>query len=90
MKKIISLCALVLLGLTAFGQVRYSIEPKIEQIQSDYIKAWEKIDKIDGYRIQITAFSGNNSRNRAEGERAAFRSNFPGISAYLSYTEPYF
>ena len=90
MKKIFSLCVLVLLGLVAVGQVRYSIEPKIEQIQSDYIRAWEKIDKVDGYRIQVTAFSGNNSRNRAESERSIFKSNFPGISVYLSYSEPYF
>jgi hypothetical protein len=90
MKRILFSCLFILLSLTAFTQVRYSIDPKIEQIQSDYIKAWEKVDKIDGYRIQITAFSGNNSRNRAEGERAAFKSNFPGISVYLSYSEPYF
>lgn len=90
MKKFVSLCFLTFFSLISFAQVQYSIEPMIEQIESDYIKAWDKVDKIDGYRIQITAFSGNNSRNRAEGERAAFKSNFPGISVYLTYTEPYF
>ena len=39
---------------------------------------------------EITAYSGTNSRNRAEAERAAFKANFPGISVYLSYSEPYF
>ncbi len=90
MKKFVSLCFLTFFSLISFAQVQYSIEPMIEQIESDYIKAWDKVDKIDGYRIQITAFSGNNSRNRAEGEKAAFKSNFPGISVYLTYTEPYF
>lgn len=90
MKKFVSLCFLTFFSLISFAQVQYSIEPMIEQIESDYIKAWDKVDKIDGYRIQITAFSGNNSRNRAEGEKVAFKSNFPGISVYLTYTEPYF
>lgn len=90
MKKIGFVLLFVLLCDVSFGQVHYSIDPTVQQIQSDYIKAWEKVDKIDGYRIQITAYSGNNSRNRAEAERASFKANFPGISVYLSYSEPYF
>lgn len=90
MKKIGFVLLFVLLCAVSFGQVHYSIDPTVQQIQSDYIKAWEKVDKIDGYRIQITAYSGNNSRNRAEAERASFKANFPGISVYLSYSEPYF
>ena len=90
MKKIGFALMLVLFCSVTFAQVHYSVDPKVQQIQSDYIKAWEKVDKIDGYRIQITAYSGNNSRNRAEAERAAFKANFPGISVYLSYSEPYF
>lgn len=90
MKKIGLAFIFVLFCAVSFAQVRYSIDPTVQQIQSDYIKAWEKIDKIDGYRIQITAYSGTNSRNRAEAERAAFKANFPGISVYLSYSEPYF
>ena len=90
MKKIGLVLILVLFCAVSFAQVHYSIDPTVQQIQSDYIKAWEKVDKIDGYRIQITAYSGNNSRNRAEAERASFKANFPGISVYLSYSEPYF
>ena len=90
MKKIGLALIFVLFCTVSFAQVHYSIDPTVQQIQSDYIKAWEKVDKIDGYRIQITAYSGNNSRNRAEAERASFKANFPGISVYLSYSEPYF
>lgn len=90
MKRFWFVCLFLIVGLTAFSQVRYSIDPKIKQIQADYIKAWEKVDKISGYRIQVTAFSGNNSRNRAENERAAFQTRFPYISIYLTYSEPYF
>ena len=90
MKKLLLSVLLLSCGLVALAQVQYDIAPKIRQIESDYIKAWEKVGKIDGYRIQVMAFSGNNSRNRAEGERAAFKGNFPGIPVYLTYTEPYF
>ena len=90
MKKLWITLSVVLFCSVSFAQVRYSVDPKIQQIQSDYIKAWEKVDKIDGYRIQITAYSGNNSRNKAEAERASFKANFPGIGVYLSYSEPYF
>lgn len=90
MKKIGLALIFVLFCAVSLAQVHYSIDPTVQQIQSDYIKAWEKVDKIDGYRIQITAYSGNNSRNRAEAERASFKANFPGISVYLSYSEPYF
>lgn len=90
MKRFWIVCLFLIVGLTAFSQVRYSIDPKINQIQEDYVKAWEKVDKISGYRIQVTAFSGNNSRNRAENERATFQTHFPYISIYLTYSEPYF
>jgi len=90
MKKTVLFCVLTFFSLTIFAQVNYSIDPTVKEIQADYIKSWEKIDKIDGYRIQITAISGTNSRNRAEGERASFKNNFPGISVYISYSEPYF
>ncbi len=90
MKKTVLFCVLTLFGLTTMAQVNYSIEHKIEQIESDYIQAWSKVDKVDGYRIQIMAVSGTNSRSRAESTCGAFKSSFPGVSAYITYSEPYF
>lgn len=92
MKKIIATGLLVLFYLVSFGQnsVRYNVEPVIEKIQADYIKSWNKVEKTSGYRIQIMAFTGTNSRNTAEAERSRFSTLYPSIHAYISYSEPYF
>jgi len=70
--------------------VRYNIEPAIETIQEDFIRTWQRVGEIDGYRIQIGAVTGTNSRSKAESERYLFTSRFPYIPAYITYNEPYF
>lgn len=66
------------------------MEPVVETIQADYIRAWSKIKETDGYRIQVAAFTGVNSRNIAESKSNEFRAAFPEIKAYISFQEPYF
>lgn len=82
----ITLC----LFAVAQNSVRYDVEPAIETIQNDFIRTWNKLGEVDGYRIQIMAVTGANSKNQAESERSAFQNQFPEIPAYLSYMEPYF
>ncbi len=74
----------------SMAQVTYDVEPAVETIQEDYIRAWGKVGEIKGYRIQILAFTGTNSRTTAESERALFTARYPEIPAYIVYTEPYF
>ena len=74
----------------AQNSVRYDVEPAIETIQNDFTRTWNKLGEVDGYRIQIVAVTGANSKSTAENERAAFLNHFPEIPAYLSYMEPYF
>jgi len=45
---------------------------------------------MDGYRIQIYFDSGTDSKKRAVDVRADFLSKFQGITAYLSFQEPFF
>ncbi len=66
------------------------MEPVVETIQADYIKAWSKIKETNGYRIQIAAFTGVNSRNIAQSKSNEFKAAFPKIEAYVSFREPYF
>lgn len=47
-------------------------------------------DGITGYRIQIFFDSGNNSKTRANDVIAEFIENYPEISAYISFKEPYY
>ena len=79
-------CASVL----AQGSVRYDIEPAIVRIQEDYVNNWRKVGEINGYRIQIAAYSGVNSKSQAEIAKNTFNSLFPYTKSYLIYNEPYF
>lgn len=74
----------------AQGSVRYDIEPGIVRIQEDYVNNWRKVGEINGYRIQIAAYSGVNSKSQAEAAKNSFTSLFPYTKAYLIYNEPYF
>ena len=90
MKKIgifIFLVFIVVLSL-AQGNLTYNIEKGIENIEQQYINAWKKIKKVDGYTIQITSFSGVNSRVSIERAEAQFRNQFPDIHSIVSYSEP--
>lgn len=90
MKKFLVTILLLEICVFSMAQVRYDVEPAVEVIQQDYIKAWEKVGEVKGYRIQIMAFTGINSRSTAESERSLFGSRYPEIPAYISYNEPYF
>lgn len=70
--------------------VHYDVEPGVERIQEDYVNNWRKISTVDGYRIQIAAYSGVNSRSQAEAAKNSFNGMFPYIKANIIYTEPYF
>lgn len=79
-------CATVL----AQGTVRYDVEPAIVRIQEDYVNNWRKVGEISGYRIQIAAYSGVNSKSQAEIAKNSFNNLFPYTKSYLIYSEPYF
>ena len=92
MRRIVTILLFMLTCCFAFaqGSVRYDIEPAISRIQEDYISNWKKVGEISGYRIQIAAYSGVNSRSQAEAARNSFGNLFPYTRSYLIYNEPYF
>lgn len=92
MRRICLTIFVVFIGLMAVAQnnVRYDVEPSVKSIQDDYIRVWNKISEINGYRIQILAVTGTNSRTTAETERSVFAGRYPETPSYLSYAEPYF
>jgi hypothetical protein len=45
---------------------------------------------IDGYRIQIYMASGNDALRNAELVKVDFELNFEGLSAYITFREPYY
>jgi len=92
MKKILTIFFFSMLWSFALAQgtVRYDIEPDILRIQEDYISNWRKVGEINGYRIQIAAYSGVNSKSQAEYAKNSFNNLFLYTKAYLIYNEPYF
>lgn len=93
MRRILTIFILSILcgiSLSAQNSVRYDVEPAITQIQDDYINNWRKVGEINGYRIQIAAYSGVNSKSQAESARNSFNNLFPYTKSYLIYAEPYF
>ena len=92
MKKLLTIFFLSTAWCFAFSQgtVRYDIEPGIARIQEDYVNNWRKVGEINGYRIQIAAYSGVNSKSQAEYAKNSFNNLFPYTRAYLIYNEPYF
>lgn len=92
MRKILVIIAVMVSWCVALaqGNVRYDIEPAIVRIQEDYVSNWKKVGEINGYRIQIAAYSGVNSKSQAENAKNSFNNLFPYTKAYLVYNEPYF
>lgn len=46
--------------------------------------------KIKGYRVRIYYDNGQNARNESGGMLGRFKALFPGVPAYMSYSNPYF
>ena len=70
--------------------VHYDIEKGINLIESQYLKSWKKVKKMDGYRIQIASFAGINSKSLIEKTATQFKQQFPDIPHNISYSEPNF
>jgi hypothetical protein len=92
MRNFFIILILTVMGNVALAQVRvhYDIEPAIVRIQEDYINNWRKVGELNGFRIQIAAYSGVNSKSQAEAARNTFNNLFPYTKSYLIYNEPYF
>ena len=90
-KTIFTILAIAALSFAnAQHSVQYDKESGIEQIEQQHQSAWKSIDGIEGFRIQIAAASGVNSKNTVQRAYEEFRSRFPEIPAYVTYAEPYF
>ena len=93
MKRIFSLLVLTLLcAVPALAQhnVRFDADPKVGLIEQAHTAAWNKINAVEGYRIQIISLSGTNSRKNAQAAMDEFAENNPDMPVYISYHEPNF
>lgn len=70
--------------------VKFDIETGIEEVEEAHLAAWQKVEKVEGYRIQLIAVAGTNSKKNAQKVLDEFSFLFPEIAVYLSYSEPNF
>jgi hypothetical protein len=76
--------------VSAQENVRYDVEEGVDQVEAKHSEAWVKVKKVEGYRIQLIAMSGNNSKAIVEKMQTDFMTAFPGVPAYVTYFEPSF
>lgn len=92
MKKFLFLCCMIGAGFGLYAQteVVYDKEEGIAELEELHKSVWANLKEIEGYRIQLVAASGVNSRSSVEQAHKEFRASFPDIPSYVSYSEPYF
>lgn len=86
---------LVLAGLSygIQGQnISYDIEPSVEKASRLHVEAWEKVEKVNIYCIQLGSFSGESSGAKAQSIvnelNAQFRSRGINAQAYSVFDAP--
>lgn len=77
-------------GAAHKGKVEITGDVKISELVKKHIEFNERIKTVPGYRIQIAALSGSNSRNRAFELKEQFKADFPEVEVYIVFTEPNF
>lgn len=70
--------------------IHYQIEPNVVQVLEKHQEAWNNVNNVSGFRIQILALTGTNARVRTLKIKEEFGKLFSGISCHVSYIEPNF
>ncbi|MBR1517493.1 MAG: SPOR domain-containing protein [Bacteroidales bacterium] len=71
-------------GLRIVGDVRVSM------LVDKHIEMNERLNSIQGYRIQVASLSGTDSKNKAFALRDRLRESYPNVPAYVVFDEPNF
>ncbi len=92
MKNFLIIFCFFIVSSSLFSQsnVTYDIEKKVTTLEEIHTNAWSKVNKIEGYRIQVISLSGANSKAIVEKMQIDFNNKFPEIPAYVTYFEPNF
>ena len=72
------------------GQIKVYQDSRVDSIIKRHIQYNHYQNGIEGYRVQIFFDAGNNSLNRATNVAEQFQLIFPGDTAYISFSEPYY
>ena len=90
MKKVITLLAVLVLGVAMQAQVRVVGDVAVEQMVAKHVELNNKSKTIPGYRVQIASFSGTSSKANAFDLRDRFSADYPEVQVYIVFDEPNF
>ncbi len=72
------------------GQVELTGDTEVSRLVLKHIEFNERVQTVPGYRIQIAALSGPNSRNQAFELKRRFKEQYPDVEVYIIFSEPNF
>lgn len=72
------------------GTLLVNQDPRIDSLVALSIAYNQSFPYISGYRVQIFMASGNDALSNAEKVKEDFDTNFPNLTAYLTFREPYY
>lgn len=96
MKKLIlialclTLCVVSVSAQSRKGTIEITGDVKVSELVKKHIEFNERLRTVPGYRIQIAALSGPNSRNQAFELKARFKEIYPDVEVYIVFSEPNF
>lgn len=75
---------------TRKGKVEITGDVQVSELVKKHIEFNERVRTVPGYRVQIAALSGANSRDQAFELKRRFKEEYPEIEVYIVFTEPNF
>lgn len=82
--------AVVLPAQTRRGKVEITGDVQVSELVKKHIEFNERMRTVPGYRVQIAALSGANSREQAFDLKRRFKEDYPEVEVYIIFTEPNF
>lgn len=75
---------------TRKGKVEITGDVQVSELVKKHIEFNERVRTVPGYRVQIAALSGANSRDQAFELKRRFKEEYPEVEVYIVFTEPNF
>ena len=75
---------------TRKGRVEITGDVQVGELVKKHIEFNERMRTVPGFRVQIAALSGANSRDQAFELKRRFKEAYPEVEVYIVFTEPNF
>ena len=72
------------------GRIEITGDIQVSELVKKHIEFNERTQTVPGYRVQIAALSGPNSRTQAFDLKRRFKEEYPEVEVYIIFTEPNF